>query len=119
VDAPVCGCDGITYLNACLADMNGQNVGAHAICAENTALKCTPGGDTCQIRPNGYCAVILADRNACTVGQTQGGKCWVVAADCVETGTHYDSCDGSEKCIHSCDVAKSEKPYFPDSLCGL
>jgi hypothetical protein len=116
LDSPVCGCDGITYLNSCLADMNGQNFSTRTICGDNTALKCTPGDKTCEIRPNGYCVVIAPDFNAC--GQVQDGQCWVVAKDCVATGTHYDSCDFGNRCVHSCDVAKDGKPYFPDPDCG-
>jgi hypothetical protein len=95
--------------------MNGQNFRAGA-CGD-TGLKCIPGDNTCAIRPNGYCAVIV-DKAMCSAGSTPTGRCWVVAAACVDNGTHYDSCDGMDKCIHTCDVAKDQKPYFPNPGCN-
>ena len=114
-DAAVCGCDGITYLNVCLAQMNGQNVATQrGICPDGVALTCTPGDKTCEIRPNGVCGVIVPDHNSCpSSGSVIPGKCWVIASECFPTGVHYDSCDGQDKCIHTCDVVRDQKPYVP------
>jgi hypothetical protein len=112
-DSPICGCDGFTYLNACIAEMNGQNVATQVgACKDGVAVRCMPGDKTCEIRPNGVCGVIIADHNACA-SMTITGKCWVIPAECVPTGTHYDSCDGAGKCIHTCDVVKDQRPYYP------
>jgi hypothetical protein len=113
-DSPICGCDGITYLNVCLAEMNGQNtVGQPGICRDAVAVRCTPGDKTCEIRPNGVCGVIVADHAACLSPAAAAGKCWVIPNDCDPTGTHYDACNGSGKCVHTCDVVKDELPYYP------
>jgi hypothetical protein len=113
-DSPICGCDGITYLNACLAEMNGQNtIGQPGMCRDAVAIKCTPGDKTCDIRPNGTCGVIVADHAACLMPTSAQGKCWVIPDECDSTGVHYDSCNGNEKCVHTCDVVKDQIPYYP------
>jgi hypothetical protein len=113
LDNPICGCDGFTYLNSCLAEMNGQNVATQlGICKDGVAITCTPGDKTCEARPNGVCGVIVADHISCANASTPG-KCWVIPNDCLPTGTHYDSCDSNAKCIHTCDVVKEETPYYP------
>jgi hypothetical protein len=119
-DNPICGCDGFTYLNVCLAEMNGQNVAAQAgICQDGVAIKCVPGDKACDARPNSTCGVIIADHNEC-VSMNPPGKCWVIPSDCIPTGTHYDSCNGTDKCIHTCDVVKDQTPYYPaPELCNL
>jgi hypothetical protein len=119
-DNPICGCDGFTYLNACIAELNGQNVATQpGMCGDGVAIKCVPGDKTCDARPNGVCGVIVADHNSCAA-TTISGKCWVIPDECVATGTHYDSCNGNGKCIHTCDVVKDEIPYYPaPELCNL
>jgi hypothetical protein len=42
-EAPICGCDGFTYFNTCLAEMNGQNVGPRGVCGAN-AITCINSG---------------------------------------------------------------------------
>jgi hypothetical protein len=120
-DSPICGCDGITYLNVCLAEMNGQNVATQAgVCKDGVAIKCTPGDKTCEVRKNGVCGVIVADHNACAATTTNAGKCWVIPEQCEPNGTHYNPCDGGVGCVHTCDVVKDEKPYYPapDFMCA-
>jgi len=66
---PVCGCDGITYANACAAESNGTNVVTDGECGEEGTPTTPPliGGD--------YCV-------------------WGPAYDCYETG--WPSCCQSE-----------------------
>jgi hypothetical protein len=116
-EAPICGCDGFTYLNTCLAEMNGQNVGPRGVCGAN-AITCTPGTGACIARPNGFCGILLTDSSVCAA-LTPTGKCWVVPEECEQFTTHYDACDGQGTCIHTCDAIKAEKPWIllPDTRC--
>jgi len=116
-ESPICGCDGFSYLNTCLAELNGQNVGARGACVDN-AITCTPDADTCNARPNGFCGVLVTSQAACLSGSVTG-KCWVVPEECQAFNTHYDGCDGQGTCIHTCDAIKSERPFLllPDTRC--
>jgi len=117
-ESPICGCDGFTYLNSCLAELNGQNVGPRGACVDNAVI-CTPGSDSCKARPNGFCGVLLTSQSAC-FSLSLTGKCWVVPEECQAFNTHYDSCDGQGTCIHTCDAIKDGKPYVlvPDTRCN-
>jgi hypothetical protein len=114
----VCGCDGITYFNGCLAARNGQGIAAPSACGA-TARACSPGGDACAIRKNGYCAVMLDSLTMCPEpNATVIGKCWVVPeGNCPEYDVHYNACDGRNSCVHTCDVAKLQRPFYRWTPC--
>ncbi len=115
-ESVVCGCDGFTYFNGCLAESSGQNLRTHDPCVD-TAVRCASATDAaCGTRKTAYCAFLLIDQKSCQ-SDTIRGRCWILPETCPQTLDHYDACGGAEKCMHACDAIKTEKPMFRNSVC--
>jgi hypothetical protein len=115
-ESVVCGCDGFTYFNSCLAEQSGQNLRTHDPCVDS-AVRCMSNSDpACGMGKNAYCAFLLPDQRSCAIDNLRG-RCWVIPETCPQTIDHYDACGGPEKCLHACDAIKTEKPMFRNTVC--
>ncbi len=115
-ESVVCGCDGFTYFNDCLAAESGQNLRTHDPCLD-TAVRCMSGSDpACGMAKNAYCGFLFTDQTFCA-STTLRGKCWILPDTCPQTLDHYDACTGGDKCMHACDAVKTEKPVFRNTVC--
>ncbi len=104
---PVCGCDGATHGNPCMADAAGTNVKAKGVCAVNpcATVKCGDGNactsDSCDPK-TGKCVFKVLngakcdDGNACTLG---------------------DVCDTSASGAGYCAAGSSVKVCKPGTAC--
>jgi hypothetical protein len=98
--APVCGCDGKTYENACEARTRGTSIDKAGPCG--STFTCAPGVE-CDARKT-YCKV---DN---TTGLQPGYSCEPLPTACVFTGAKIPSCDcfpppppcASPACFQSC-----------------
>lgn len=86
---PVCGCDGKTYFNACLARQAGTKAAREGECVAASTIRCGAAtGATC---PDGtFCR--LPDE-ACSASETTG-YCMTRPTDCPDIYSPVCGCDG-------------------------
>jgi hypothetical protein len=101
---PVCGCDGVTYLNLCQMQQAGvsllqpEECGIHgAPCDQGQAC---PAGATC--------GRISPDRQ-CTAGR---GRCWNVPATCPWAMGAFSSCN-TGACVNLCQAMHGNDVFTP------
>jgi hypothetical protein len=101
---PVCGCDGVTYDNACYAALDAENVDYSGECQ---ASGCQTNAD-CD--PKDYCAKDVGDSDGT-------GQCEARPAGCVPVGPTVCGCDGVEY-DDSCYAALAGTSIAHEGPCG-
>ncbi len=111
----MCGCDGVTYWNSCLAAHDGVNVGSKNECKGSGAQTCGGiGGVTCK---RGLKCSQVQDQ--CGVADL-GGTCWKVPDSCPpSTVGSYRKCsiNPGAACASLCDAVSSGDAYRFDRTC--
>jgi hypothetical protein len=106
--APVCGCDGVTYGNACEASVGGTSVASAGEC-EDEAIACVAGGDSC---PAGTLCRI-DDRTCDPLAE---GHCVKEPAECPDTDKPVCGCDG-QTYRNTCEATKAGAAIASDGVC--
>ncbi len=106
---PVCGCDGVTYGNACLAHQAGQSVASEGVCTQGQVCGGILGipcgeGTYCQ-HPTGTCNI--ADNT---------GICEMIPAICPLFFSPVCGCDG-ETYGNACLAAQAEVSIDHPGIC--
>jgi len=113
---PVCGCDGVTYWNECVAQQNGVVSGTLGQCTIgaltcNSASDCKVAGASCarlNAIPTGNC------------GAPGPGTCWVTPSKCVQQAMApmWAPCQAQVSgpppramCVGMCEAIQSEEQY--------
>ncbi|NOX58485.1 MAG: hypothetical protein GXP29_06460 [Planctomycetes bacterium] len=87
---PVCGCDGVTYPNACEAQKAGFNIDYDGACVPTCQ-------DNAECLPTDYCAKSVGDCGGGGVCQSRSLNCFVVSPVCGCDGQTYISfCDAAQ-----------------------
>ncbi|HZN58905.1 MAG TPA: Kazal-type serine protease inhibitor domain-containing protein [Planctomycetota bacterium] len=126
---PVCGCDGVTYSNDCLAGVAGVSVAYRGECLQgavcNSNGECDPEeycfkepercdeAGVCQIRPD-LCAEIFDPVCGCD-GRTYGNSCFAGAAGV--SVARKGPCDAQGDCRTSADCEEDSYCSRPDGFC--
>jgi hypothetical protein len=101
---PVCGCDGVSYLNLCRMQLAGASLLHLGECGKDGA-PCDQG----QPCPSGAtCGRISPDRN-CSAG---GGRCWNVPATCPWAPGAFISCN-TNACVDLCEAMHGADVFKP------
>ena len=109
----------MTYFSNCLAEMNGENLSAHAICNDAIGVRCSNANPACVNYPNGYCAYLLAGPASCPTGVSllPVGRCWVLPDSCPTYTNRFTGCNGGSKCSGTCDAVHAERPFYRQLGC--
>jgi hypothetical protein len=112
---PVCGCDGVTYWNASVADSHGMATQSQGECSP--AKTCGGFGGT-QCPAGASCNYRQADKNGCGIADGSGA-CWTTPAVCMPVvgfGPQTRAC-GAALCADECELIKQETLWYPDNTC--
>jgi len=111
---PVCGCDHITYWNACLREGYGISADRPGECGSNATL--CDGDADCGI-PGVTCAHLLPPMADCSVHGP--GTCWATPNDCAPGSDfrHWLACPlpapGSPvSCVSTCEAVQSGQTHI-------
>jgi len=93
IHSPVCGCDGLTYGNGCLAHAAGMNVATNSACE----VPGGKGGEECRLVPADTCAPGLycrVGKYACGEETDPEGLCASMPLACTSDLREVCGCDG-------------------------
>lgn len=116
---PVCGCDGMTYYNPCVAEREAVNVATDGECTSNQAT-CTrsQGGSSCSpARDRARC---YRPRTSCSGVSAANGVCWVLPDECPTEPQVNRYCaavggSGSPRCAGLCELLDQDLAIWRDS----
>ena len=109
---PACGCDGVVYWNASIAESQGMSVRHAGACNFLEDVGCSqqnpcPGGKYCNHRED--------TQFTCNV--SFGGQCWAVPVACPPGGPSGVGCLGAAQCVSECALIQSQNPWYPSANC--
>jgi hypothetical protein len=115
-EAPVCGCDNITYFNDCLRQAAGIRSFTPGQCEDNVAARCGgPLNGACP-DPSQRCARLERIHGPCPHDLL--GTCWVLPSLCPPPGTVlWDTCDEGPQCVDTCTAIRSGVAYERAAQC--
>jgi hypothetical protein len=110
-EAPVCGCDGVTYFNDCLRRKAGVSQSFAAACPFSSPPCDDPTGTGCT---SGLCVHFLQiPPFARQCPEFVPPSCWVLPPECPSSPTKFwDGCGPDmQQCISTCDAVKRKGTY--------
>jgi len=118
MEAPVCGCDGVTYFDDCLRKANAVASSTSLPCGFDSALTCGGvSGNTC---PRGaLCAQFVREApGPCPPDVV--GTCWAVPSPCPPPTSgmgRWDSCVSRQMCVDTCSAIRQGGVYRHAFMC--
>ncbi len=106
---PVCGCDGVTYWNAALANEKGESVEHEVQCPQSApkTVKCASGS----CASDQYCnRATTVSAGLCAPSGLD--TCWVLPDTC-PSKPQGKPCGVSLACQAQCDLIKAQKAWHP------
>lgn len=112
ITAPVCGCNGVTFLNAELAANRGMSVRGDGECKGVQAATCGGfGGIQCPL--DATCSYLAQNELECNIVDASG-TCWVLPPVCPLTGNlkPYRKCAAEDDCADQCALIRQGARYY-------
>lgn len=107
--SPTCGCDGVTYWNDCLRQLNGVTASTDGQCGVGAAT-CGGAIGPCPVT-GASCARSYPSQTRCA--KEEPGICWVLPQTCPTGDTELYVLCYSATCGDACTVIRSEQPFRP------
>ncbi|MCA9619791.1 MAG: hypothetical protein KC731_12280 [Myxococcales bacterium] len=109
--APVCGCDGVTYFNASIAQSRAMSESHLGACSSVEDVACSSQSP---------CAAgLFCNRGVTTASQCSmaSGRCWGVPFACDTLGAAGRGCGAPMLCADICSLIQSQNPWTEDLTC--
>jgi len=119
-EAPRCGCDGVTYFNACLLQQHGQNGRSEGVCTQQVESCNDAAGDFCP--GDSLCARLSFRADECRDAE-EAGACWVLPPRCAEPADHdpaairLRACGEDRECVDLCNAVELGSPFVVAESC--
>ena len=98
--SPVCGCDGLTYSNACKAHANGVSPRAQGACEESFEAAEEPPNMFCDSSDSETCPSGMfcrfSETQVCGETHQTKGECAPIPTDCMQEQDSVCGCDGND-----------------------
>jgi hypothetical protein len=116
---PQCGCDGVSYYNACYRKLAGVQLAGDGGCKLEHGVQqktCTALGGLSKCATGQTCVLFGQDAKSCSEVKVSSlaGKCWSLPTKCpeVQEGLVYSSCgQGAVACKTFCEAASAARQY--------
>jgi hypothetical protein len=113
-EAPLCGCDGVTYWNGAVASDQHAPIWYAGPCG-NAAHTCT--AHSCMGSSRAKCDLNVPDTQ-CSSSATPMGVCWVLPQFCPQKGAGGHACTAGSPCATVCSLIEAEAPWAtPATAC--
>lgn len=104
----VCGCNGATYFNRCLARASGVSVASTVACEGPAAVPCTSTDDCVAL--GAVCVKSWPDAGLCPTDVP--GQCWVAPTLCeASQADGFRACGGADLCTDLCSAISGGVPF--------
>lgn len=110
---PVCGCDGVHYFNATIAESRSMAISHAGVCTANEEVACDKVATPCAGGLS--CSIAVADAASCA--PLTAGVCWGAPITCGTGQPLARGCVAMGDCANKCALIRSQNAWHEDASC--